>query len=209
MKSELFYVHDPMCSWCWGFAGVVRQLLSSLPENVMVHRLLGGLAADNNQPMPLDLQKSIQENWLRIENTIPGVKFNFDFWTVCQPRRSTYPACRAVIAARMQGAEYDEAMTVRIQQAYYEEARNPSDNETLIELAVELGLDQQRFSRDLLADNSQKVLLDEIHLSRDLHVDSFPSLVLKSGASVWPVTIDYLDAPPMLEQIEIFMGMEE
>ena len=137
------------------------------------------------------------------------MKFNFDFWAVCQPRRSTYPACRAVIAARMQGDEYDEAMTTRIQQAYYEEARNPSDNETLIELAGELGLDQRQFSRDLLAESCQQVLLNEVSLSRTLHADSFPSLVFKAGDSVWPVAIDYLDVSPMLELIETLQQMEE
>jgi len=209
MKAELFYVHDPMCSWCWGFAEAAKQLFSVLPENVTVQRLLGGLAADNDQPMPMVQQKSIQENWLRIENTIPGMKFNFDFWAVCQPRRSTYPACRAVIAARMQGGEYDEAMTFRIQQAYYEEARNPSDNKTLIELAVELGLDQRQFSRDFLAESCQQVLLNEISLSRDMHADSFPSLIFKSGDTARPVAIDYLDASPMLALIEMFLEKEE
>ncbi len=209
MRTELFYIHDPMCSWCWGFAGVAKQLFNSLPGSVTVHRLLGGLAADNDQPMPLELQKSIQENWRRIENKIPGVKFNFDFWSVCQPRRSTYPACRAVIAARLQGDEYDETMTARIQQAYYEEARNPSDNETLIELAIDLGLDPHRFRNDLVAEASQQILMDEIQLSRKLHADSFPSLVFKAGDSVWPVAIDYLDASPMLELIEMFLQIEE
>ncbi len=209
MRAELFYVHDPMCSWCWGFARVAKQLFNALPDNVSVHRLLGGLAKDNDQPMPLAQQKSIQGNWVRIEDTISGVKFNFDFWAVCQPRRSTYPACRAVIAARMQGDEYDEAMTFRIQQAYYEEARNPSDNGTLIELAVELGLDEQQFSRDLLAESCQQVLLNEVSLSRKLGADSFPSLILKSGDSVRPVTIDYLEASPMLVLIEMFLEMEE
>jgi putative protein-disulfide isomerase len=209
MKTELFYIHDPMCSWCWGFAGVAEQLFTSLPATVTVHRLLGGLAADNEQPMPEELQKSIQENWIRIENKIPGVKFNFDFWHLCQPRRSTYPACRAVIAARLQGDDYDEAMTARIQQAYYEEARNPSDINTLVELAIDLGLDQHRFRDDLSATRTQQTLMDEIQFSRELHADSFPSLVFMAGDSVWPVAIDYLDASPMLELIEMFLQMEE
>jgi len=208
-KTELFYIHDPMCSWCWGFAGVAKQLFNSLPETVTIRRLLGGLAADDEQPMSVELQKSIQENWIRIENKIPGVKFNFDFWHLCQPRRSTYPACRAVIAARLQGNEYDEAMTARIQQAYYKEARNPSDINTLVELASDLGLDQHRFRHDLSAARTQQTLMDEIRFSRELHADSFPSLVFKAGDSVWPVAIDYLDASPMLELVEMFLQMEE
>ena len=209
MKTELFYIHDPMCSWCWAFAGVAKQLFSSLPETVTIHRLLGGLAADDEQPMSADMQQHIQQNWRRIEDKIPAVKFNFDFWHLCQPRRSTYPACRAVIAARLQGDEYDEAMTARIQQAYYKEAKNPSDIDTLVELASDLGLDQNRFRHDLSATGTQQTLMGEIQLSRELHADSFPSLVFKAGDSVWPVAIDYLDDSPMLELIEMFLQMEE
>lgn len=205
----MFYIHDPMCSWCWGFAGIAKQLFDSLPDKITIHRLLGGLAADNAQPMPEEMQKSIQENWLRIENTIPGLRFNFDFWTLCQPRRSTYVACRAVIAARLQGYEYDEIMTTRIQQAYYEEARNPSDINVLVELAADIGLDWRRFEGDLSASHVQQMLADEIQFSRDLHVDSFPSLVFKAADSVWPVAIDYLDVSPMLELINTFLEMQE
>ena len=208
MKTELFYIHDPMCSWCWGFAGVAKQLFNSLPATVTIHRRLGGLAADDERPMSTDMQQHIQQNWRRIEDKIPAVKFNFDFWQKCQPRRSTYPACRAVIAARLQGDDYDEAMTTRIQQAYYEEAKNPSDINTLVKLASDLGLDQHRFRRDLSATRTQQTLMDEIQFSRELHADSFPSLVFMAGDSVWPVAIDYLDASPMLELIKMFLQME-
>jgi putative protein-disulfide isomerase len=206
MTAELFYIHDPMCSWCWGFAQARKKLFESVPENVTIRRLLGGLAADDDQPMSAVMQQYIQQNWRRIEYKVPGLRFNFDFWHLCQPRRSTYPACRAVIAARQQGDEYDEAMTERIQQAYYEEAKNPSDNETLIELAADLGLDEHRFSIDINADTTEQVLKDEIQLSTKLHAESLPSLVLKVDDTVWPVAIDYLDASPMLQLIEMLSG---
>jgi putative protein-disulfide isomerase len=197
-----------MCSWCWGFEATKNRLFSSLPEDLQIQRLLGGLAVDSDLPMPDVMQLHLQNTWHRIEERIPGVKFNFDFWRNCRPRRSTYPACRAVIAARQQGNDYDEVMTASIQQAYYQEARNPSDNETLIELAEEAGLNTRLFSRDLLSDATQQSLLQEIHLSRELHADSFPSLVLKVADSVWPVTVDYNDASPMLELIEILLDQD-
>jgi protein-disulfide isomerase-like protein with CxxC motif len=57
-----------------------------------------------------------------------GTEFNFDFWTKCQPRRDTYKACRAVIAASQQNAE--EAMIEAIQKAYYLRAMNPSEHDS-------------------------------------------------------------------------------
>ena len=202
VSSELFYVHDPMCSWCWGFAPVLKQLLENLPADIRVTRLLGGLAVDSDQPMPVELQQTIEATWHHIQKHIPGTQFNFYFWTRCAPRRSTWPACRAVIAARMQGDEFDVRMTRVIQLAYYTRARNPSDDSTLIELAGKLGLDSQVFSEALESNEVQQQLLAEIDWSRKLKVSAFPSLVLKTGTSVWPIAVDYNDCTSMLEMID-------
>ena len=187
-----------MCSWCWGFVPVLEDLLNKLPEDIRVKRLLGGLAPDSAAPMPAEMQQTIEATWRRIEETIPGTLFNHDFWTQCAPRRSTWPACRAVIAARMQGDEFDVRMTRAIQLAYYTQARNPSNENTLVELAGELGLDRHVFTRDLCSTPVQQQLLAEIELSRQLYATSFPSLVLKTGAAEWRIPVDYNDSAPML-----------
>jgi len=201
MQPILYYIHDPMCSWCWGFSRTLNELLASLPDEIEVRRLLGGLAPDTDSPMPVTMQQYIKGNWSRIEDTIPGVKFNFDFWTKNSPRRSTYPACRAVIAARQQGQSFDEKMTKAIQRAYYEEARNPSNDTILIELALELKLSVEKFKIDLTSNETQKILLDEINLARDLFAESFPSFVLKMDNNLWSIKIDYNNSEKMLEAI--------
>jgi len=197
----LIYVHDPMCSWCWGFAPVLGRLMSSLPESVTVRRLLGGLAPDSDVPMHTSIRDYVQDQWRRIQREIPGTEFNFDFWIRCAPRRSTYPACRAVIAARRQGAEFDSAMTRAIQRAYYLEARNPSEAQTLIDLARDIGLDEDMFARDLLSVDTDRRLRSEMKQARDLEVWGFPSLVMVEGGSRRPVTVHYTDHRPMLAEI--------
>lgn len=197
----LYYVHDPMCSWCWGFKRTLEQLQQQLPERVTLQRILGGLAADNPEPMDEEMQGFLQQGWRRIEQHIPGVKFNFAFWTECIPRRSTYPACRAVIAAREQGEQFDLLMTEAIQRAYYTQARNPSDETTLVELAGEIGLDVNAFAASLHAVRTEQQLTAEIDLARQLHAESFPSLVLQVGRNYWPIAIDYNDSEVMLQAI--------
>jgi len=194
----LYYVHDPMCSWCWGFVPVLKDLLNGLPEDIRVKRLLGGLAPDSVVPMPAEMAQTIEATWRRIQESIPGTVFNYDFWTQCAPRRSTWPACRAVIAARTQGDEFDERMTRAIQLAYYTQARNPSDEDTLVELAGELGLDVLTFTVDLHGEQVESQLQAEIALARRLQASSFPSLVLKTGAAEWRIPVDYNDSTPML-----------
>jgi putative protein-disulfide isomerase len=93
-------------------------------------------------------------------------------------------------------------MNKAIQAAYYQQARNPSDDSTLLELAAELGMDVEQFRADLHSDETQKDLEAEIALARELFVDSYPSLVLKDGANEWRIPVDYNDYRPMLELIE-------
>jgi len=200
MGITLYYIHDPMCSWCWAFRPTLSELIQRLPANIRVEKLLGGLAADTDEPMPEAMRERLQQTWQRIEQNVPGIRFNFDFWRRTTPRRATYPACRAVIAARAQGK--DEAMLEAIQRAYYQQARNPSDNATLLELATELGLDSNAFSHALGAPQTQHQLEQEILHAETLGVDSYPSLVLAVNGSHWPVPIDYTNAGNMLETIE-------
>ena len=208
MVPRIYYAHDPMCSWCYAFRPALARLLEALGKSVEIARLLGGLARDSDEPMPAQTRSYVIENWRRIEQTVPGTMFNYDFWQNCQPRRSTYPACRAVIAARRQGDpadKLDRAMTEAIQDAYYRRARNPSDNSTLIDLALELGLDKDQFSADLLAEETHAALRQEITLSRELGLNSFPSLLLHNGSDSLRLEPDYLDADAMIKKIELFI----
>ena len=202
MKDTLIYVHDPMCSWCWGFEPTRRKIFEAVSGKLQIHSLLGGLAPDTDLPMPEEMREKLQLTWKRIEQSIPGTQFNFDFWKKCQPRRSTYPANRAVIAARSQGAEFEQKMTARIQQAYYLEARNPSDNSTLIELAADIGLDAQRFEESLLAESTQQHLLEEIKQTRQIGMNTFPSLAVLKDEELHHINLNYTDPQSMISDIE-------
>ncbi len=204
-QTILYYVHDPMCSWCWGFRPTWQVIMERLDKDIHVQYLLGGLAPDTDDPMSQALQTTIHNTWKRIQQTIPGTEFNFDFWTVCQPRRSTYPSCRAVIATQQQAPAQEAAMLLAIQEAYYLQARNPSDDDVLIDLARGLDLDTGQFSRDLSSPETRQVLLSEIRLCRELGARSFPGLVLKHDDDIHMLRLDYNDQDVICRQIEIYL----
>jgi putative protein-disulfide isomerase len=175
------------------------ELRSNLPEQIQWRNVLGGLAPDNDQPMPEQTRHMVQGHWQQIQSTI-GTEFNFDFWIKCQPRRDTYKACRAVIAASNQQAE--ELMIEAIQKAYYLRAMNPSEPETLADLATELDLDRDRFVKDLGSIETQKCLRQEFSLRSRLQVNSFPSLVLEQRSKLTPITHEYGDFHRSLADIQ-------
>ncbi len=188
---RLYYVHDPMCSWCWGFRPTWLKITAALETNIEVKYILGGLASDTNEPMPKAMQNDISSYWRKIQSHIPNTEFNFDFWGKCQPRRSTFPACRAVISAKSQNFEFE--MIESIQHAYYLNARNPSNDATLVSLAEELGLDGVKFSSDLNSPETQQKLDEEISFSKEIGVQGFPSMILEKNGMYQYVPLDYND----------------
>ena len=192
-QAILYYVHDPMCSWCWGFHKTWSQVETRLSRdhNLRVEYLLGGLAPDSNDPMPAALRSAIPNYWRRIQEHIPGTEFNYDFWEKCEPRRSTYPACRAVITAKRMDPRKEKDMILGIQQAYYLQAENPSDDSTLIEVAQRIGLNQTQFAKQLNSKTTNQLFDDQLTLTFKLGARSFPSLVLQVGQRLHQISFDY------------------
>jgi putative protein-disulfide isomerase len=190
-----------MCSWCWGFSKTWSGIKSSLSDEISIQHVMGGLAPDNTEPMTDEMREYIQMNWRKIERSIPGTKFNYDFWSNCSPRRSTYPACRAVIAIRKQNPSLEEQMINSIQHAYYMDAKNPSDDSTLIDLASKLDIDIEQFKKTLNDNETQSLLLKDISIAKQLGAQGFPSLFYKDSKEIRPLQIDYNNPRIILDQI--------
>lgn len=201
--ATLYFYHDPMCSWCWGYRPVSDQLAVRLPDYIRLEKVLGGLAPDSDEPMPAELQEKLPQTWRRI-NEMLGTEFNFDFWTECAPRRSTYPACRAVIAAGYQNAA--DEMTDAIQRAYYLRAMNPSDIDTLETLAGELDLGAEKFADDVRSAETEHELKRQVAFARRSPISGFPSLCLEFAGELVPVLQDYNSVEPTLAQVRELVG---
>ena len=203
MSATLIYCYDPMCSWCWGFQPTWKALQLALEPyiesgEIQIQPMLGGLAVDSNAPMPLPMQTKLAGVWKQIESQL-GTKFNHNFWQDCQPRRSTYPACRACLVARDQNLEKE--MSAQIQQAYYLNAQNPSDLDTLAQCATNIGLKEDGFLKAMEHCKKAEVLEQEVQIARQLGLNSFPSIALVMANQMIQIPLDYLNADQMLTDI--------
>lgn len=199
--NTLIYIHDPMCSWCWAFASGWRRIQAELPDNVGVQVLLGGLAPDSDVPMPQDMQQFLSETWRLIEQSVPGTRFNHDFWRDCQPRRSTWPACRAVLTAEILRDGAGTEMSTAIQHAYYLEAKNPADTEVLVSLAESIGLDSSAFAALINSEENRERHTRQMAHAQELGVNSYPTLLLQTPAQLQCLPIDYNDPQVTLTAI--------
>jgi putative protein-disulfide isomerase len=198
LKPVLYYLYDPMCSWCWGFKPVWEEVKIRLRDEVDIVYVLGGLAPETQDPMDAEMQTNLQQVWHKITD-LTGVEFNHDFWRLNTPKRSTYPACKAVLVARQYGLE--QQMFTAIQQLYYQQAGNPSEYENLYRLAEGLGLERQRFIEQIHSDEIAMLLQQEIMLAEQLGARGFPSLVLVRDKIPHFIEHSYTDVEENLRKI--------
>ena len=190
MGAQLYYIYDPMCSWCWGYTPTWQRLQKELGSDVDIIYGLGGLAEDSDVIMPKAMQAFLQQTWRKIAQQL-GTEFNFDFWLYCQPRRSTFPACRAALVAREFGKEQE--MLAAIHHAYYLQARNPSNIDTLQLLANDIGLDDNDFLQKMNSQSVDDALKAEISKMRSMPINGFPALVLVKEQVFTSIPVDYKD----------------
>ena len=169
-QITLYYVYDPMCSWCWGYAPTWQLLRQNIEQYVNVRYCVGGLAPDSEDVMEEGMQLFLQNTWQKIARQL-GTQFNFDFWQKCIPQRSTYNACRAVMIAR----EYDKEkeMLLAIQRAYYLHAKNPSKIKVLIELFDDIGIECTELESRFRNPQLEQQLLMEISQARQLPIQGY------------------------------------
>jgi len=201
-QAVLYYVHDPMCSWCWAFVPTWTKIKQALGDRIEIRYILGGLAPDSAQIMPKEMQNTISGYWKSIQTRVPGTEFNFDFWSECEPKRSTYPSCRAVIAARKQKPDAELPMILAIQKGYYLQAKNPSDADMLIKLSEELGLDPVQFAEDLSSQETDEALHKDMQFGQSIGAQGFPSMILQTPEGYGYIPLDYNDPTAALALIE-------
>ena len=197
---RLVYVMDPMCAWCYGFQPELEAFLEK-QSSVEIDWIMGGLAPDTDQPMDKKLKQSISSYWYQIEEKTQ-VTFNHDYWKRNTPYRSTYLACRAVIAAESLKANCVHQMIKAIQSAYYLDAKNPSLRETLLECAHSIELDEHAFSEALESEETEQRFQQHLNLTRQLQVTGFPALFyIKGGHQAYALALGYCQTADIEQQL--------
>ena len=190
-EAEIVYVGDPMCSWCWGFAPV----LASLRERYASHAwrlLVGGLRPGVDQADQVDetMKAYLRKHWRAVKMRT-GQPFDFAFFEREDFMYDTEPPCRAVVVlgAMDEGKEWSFFHT--IQEAFYAKNQDVTNLESLAYLAGEWLEQVSIFSEHMKNEAWQRKTYAQFQEARDLGIRSFPSLLVKKGNLVMPVTVGY------------------
>ncbi|WP_107692488.1 DsbA family protein [Nitrosospira sp. Nsp2] len=180
-EKILWYVADPMCSWCWGFAPVIEQVRNTYGHRLKVELLLGGLRPGTSHPLPSPQRQEILGHWQAVHR-VTGQPFQF---AGAMPEGFIYdtePACRAVVVVSMLNPEAIFTFFRAVQSAFYVEQRNVTDALVLAELAGDVGLETQQFLQAFESDAARDMTQGHFHRASQLGVRGFPTLIGQKAA---------------------------
>ncbi|MGO2486796.1 MAG: DsbA family protein [Pseudomonas taetrolens] len=197
----LHYIYDPLCGWCYGAKPLIDVARGILP--VVAHG--GGMMTGaQRQPVSAQLRDYVMSHDLRIAQ-YTGQPFGEAYFEgLLRDTTAVFdsaPPTTAVLAAEQLGGRGLE-MLGRLQTAHYEKGRRIADNDVLMAVAVEMGLEADAF-RTAYDAMSGEVTLAHFKTSRQLLSkvggQGFPTVVLEQSGQY-----QVIDLGPYLGKPEAF-----
>jgi putative protein-disulfide isomerase len=199
---EVTYFTDPLCSWSWAFEAIWRRLRYEFAERIAWRYALGGMIPDwqsFNDPLhSVHRPAQMGPSWYEVRH-LTGMPIDEMIW-VEDPPASSYPACVAVKAAGLQGADVEEACLRRLREAVLLERRNVAKREVLTELFDGLaGGDGGRFRRDVVGGEALEAFREDLKDAGYRNIGRFPAFVLKGAAGRAVLLMGYRPYPVFRE----------
>lgn len=196
-ETEIIYVGDPMCSWCWGISPALNRLQRAAEANGIGYRILvGGLRPDDSEQWNQQFRDFLAHHWEEVQAR-SGQPFGKTLFNAAHFQYNTEPSCRAVVAAR----SLDETVEARFfeltQYRFYVLNEDPKEVEFYRPICRELGLDFERFAEAFASEDIKRQTQADFALNRQWGVTGYPTVVLRTGNQLHAVARGYAEFEEM------------
>jgi len=202
--NGLLYIADPMCSWCWGFAPVIRSITKQYGNKLPTWVIVGGLAPGETTPLNDSTKASIREHWDHVHEAT-SQPFDFEFFERENFVYDTEPPSRAVVTARQIDPFRTMDFLEYLHGAFYRENRDITDNETLSDLAQEFGFNREEFAHVLLSDATKKATTNDFVTSRKMGINGFPCLIGHANNELVAISNGYRSWEHVIRDIDFWL----
>ncbi|RDV16587.1 DsbA family protein [Pontibacter diazotrophicus] len=180
---HLIYIMDPMCSWCYGFAPVIKRLVKEQEGTMQLKLVMGGLRPGTEQPLDGPMKESIKHHWQDVEK-VSGQPIDYNFFEREDFVYDTEPGCRAVVTVRYLKPDAEFEMVEEMQNAFYAQNQDITKPEVLAAIASRFDIDTESFLEKFNSEEMKEKTQQDFIIARHLQANAFPSLYLLNGTSV-------------------------
>lgn len=203
-QQVLWYFADPMCSWCWGFAPVIRALHETYRERLPLALVMGGLRPGTTQPVTPAFREEILHHWREVQRRT-GRPFAFEHALPEGFVYDTEPPSRAVVAVEelKPAAKFDYFESV--QAAFYKDGEDVTRPPALAALAQRQGIDQARFLEGFESEEIKQKTALHFRQTQQAGIHGFPTVVLQRDSDFTLLSYGYAPLDALKPKIDAWL----
>ena len=193
-KDTIYYVYDPLCSWCYGFSPVIKKIKSAYKDQFDFQVISGGMqSGERNQPVSAirDYLKGAYKNVT--ERT--GVEFGEKFMDVLEDgirMLDSIPPSIALSIVKDLKPEEALSFAATIQEAIYFDGIDWNTVEAYIPYLKAYDIDTDEFKRNFEDPIYKEKTLEDFKLAANFGVTGFPSVILKKDEKYYLLAQGYV-----------------
>ncbi len=179
-KIDLYYFTDPICSHCWALEPVLGRFKKEYDNYFNVHTLMGGLLeswngfadASNGISAPSDVASHWRDVGKHSRMPIDG-----SLW-LNNPIQSSYTASRVFKVIGQKDTGLADLFLRKAREAVFAFNQNIGEEEVLIQIVDQLGLQGKEIIKEASLPRSQQLLEEDLNFAAKLGVSGFPTVIM-------------------------------
>ena len=172
--TELIFVLDPMCSWCWGFHPIIETLRKEHAHQYKFSLVVGGLRTTGQMTWNKQSKAYLKQNWDAISKRT-GQHFSLNFLNKTSFDYNTYPSCKAIVTVReLWGNEAAFNYLTDIQKAFYVEEKDITSLDVLVDYIKH---DKEAFLNFFNSERIEVLMQHDFSKARSMGTNAFPSVI--------------------------------
>ncbi|PCH94570.1 MAG: hypothetical protein COB83_11265 [Gammaproteobacteria bacterium] len=183
---EIISYTDPYCTWCWGSEPIMRKLKEQYGEQLKISYVMGGLVKDirefHDQANAIGGEhwyRQVASHWLEASKKHHMPVDEQIYYDIKNEAFSTYPACIAFQAAKLQSEALGERYLRRLREATSIERQVIQSRAVQNKLAEEVGLNLPLFKRSINNGAANKAFKKDLQQCRNKGISGFPSFIIR------------------------------
>lgn len=177
---DLYYITDPICSHCWALEPVLRKFQEQYGQYFNFHTVMGGLLekwdgfADkgNGISNPADVASHWREVGDHSRMPIDGT-----VW-LDNPIHSSYPPSRVFKVVQKHDEQLANTFLRRVREELFAFNKNIAEEQILIKLVNEIGLDGEKIVAEANQSEGQQLLDQDFVRAGQLGARGFPTIIM-------------------------------
>ena len=199
-KKILWYIADPMCSWCWGFAPIIKEVRLNYSENLKIELVMGGLRS-GKLAMASGQRAEILNHWKAV-NERTGQPFSFEGAMPEGFIYDTEPSCRGIVAMSLINPSLVFTLLESIQFGFYVEQKDVTNPKVLAQLAGKIGVDMDLYLQAFESDEVKNKVSNHFDKVRQWGVNSFPTIAVQNAAGYSVLNRGYCLPDELFQKID-------